>query len=404
MRRLALLGVLLALMLLPVTGVSGNGPIDPEAARLAAIEAINTDSEQFGGVYIDEAGVLVIQYVGENRGRAAVERVLVPEVAVRWVQVERSQDELARIANEIRQRKLDGVFAISIETLTNRVEIWLDEYAPRSTLAAAFAAEYADAIFIRPGTDILYAAACNSRTDCTPWRGGIRIDRNNDNGWCTWGFQAKRNGNLQMITAGHCQERGKKFNHNGSTIGSNGVSRNSINPDTFDGIDVSRTRIDGAYPPNNTNRLYFSGSLKNHSLTSERTNNQFAVGQVAVKSGARTDTTAGQITSTNFSYQLIPAQGAGSLVHYPNCTFETRATCPEVWGLKVSNIVAKGGDSGSPVYSGSIVPPYGVIEPGSVLFGFVSAANADLEIMVFAPAQTTRQKLTLDQWCFTNSC
>jgi hypothetical protein len=130
---------------------------DPEAARLAAIEAINTDSEQFGGVYIDEAGVLVIQYVGENRGRAAVERVLVPEVAVRWVQVERSQDELARIANEIRQRKLDGVFAISIETLTNRVEIWLDEYAPRSTLAAAFAAEYADAIFIRPGTDILYA-------------------------------------------------------------------------------------------------------------------------------------------------------------------------------------------------------------------------------------------------------
>lgn len=120
---------------------------DPEAASLRIIEAVNGDPVNFGGVYIDEAGGLVIQYVGANAGRAAVEEVLGPDVSVRWEKVDRSQAELMRILRQIRDRNLDGVSAISIDTLNNQVEVRVDP-GQADALSPILESEYGDAVAV----------------------------------------------------------------------------------------------------------------------------------------------------------------------------------------------------------------------------------------------------------------
>ena len=52
---------------------TATAPVDVEGARLAVVEAVNTDTMNFGGIYLDAGNTLVIEYVGANAGRAAVD-------------------------------------------------------------------------------------------------------------------------------------------------------------------------------------------------------------------------------------------------------------------------------------------------------------------------------------------
>jgi hypothetical protein len=110
------------------------------------VVAVNTDTTNFGGVYLDTDGTLVIQYVGANAGRAAVEAVLDPKVCVRWQKVDRSRADLDQIMTAITDRNLNGVGAVAIDTLDNRVEV--DVYPPEDVaqLALLFGTEYGAAV------------------------------------------------------------------------------------------------------------------------------------------------------------------------------------------------------------------------------------------------------------------
>jgi hypothetical protein len=112
-------------------------PIDLEQAQLGVVEAVNTDPVNFGGVYLDADGTLVILYVGTNAGRACVEAVLDPGLAVRWQQVERSQADLMRILRKIGNRNIEGVVAISIDTMNNQVDVLVAENDPGAEAATA---------------------------------------------------------------------------------------------------------------------------------------------------------------------------------------------------------------------------------------------------------------------------
>jgi hypothetical protein len=100
-------------------------PEDVEQVRLDVIAAVKGDTTNFGGVYLDEDNVLVIQYVGSNVGRPAVDDQLRPGVDVRWEKVERSRDDLMRILREVRELDLDGVWAVSIDTVSNQVQVFV---------------------------------------------------------------------------------------------------------------------------------------------------------------------------------------------------------------------------------------------------------------------------------------
>jgi hypothetical protein len=299
---------------------------------------------------------------------------------------------------QIRDRNLEGVVGIGIDTINNEVEVTVHPSEHFANVSSAINHSFGHGATIIATDDPPVADICSSRTNCTPWRGGIRIEQNNGPGACTWGFQASRNGNLQMITAGHCQVTGGKFNHNGETIGSNGVGRNAIDPATFGTLDVSRTRVTGSSYPIYQNRLYAAEAYRSWSITSVKAYSGFAVPQAVGKSGISTHYSSGYITDVDYDYQLLPAQGGGSLVHYPNCTFETPSTCPWVWGVK-ANYARAGGDSGSPVYSAF---PYSNPPMGTKLFGIHSAGAGS--VAVFVPASTAASTLTLDFWCTTDGC
>ncbi len=104
-----------------------SAPINPDEPLLRVVRAVNSDPMNFGGVYLERGGArdgeLVIQYVGSNPGRAAIEARITPGLAVRWEKVERSRSELDRIQDQIRERHLDGVAWIAIDTIRNQVKV-----------------------------------------------------------------------------------------------------------------------------------------------------------------------------------------------------------------------------------------------------------------------------------------
>jgi hypothetical protein len=157
------------------------------------------------------------------------------------------------------------------------------------------------------------------------------------------------------------------------------------------------TSIDGPYYPTTQNIIYATNVTKSFPLTGVRSINNFALGQGVEKSGLTTGYTNGSITSTSINHRLVPREGAGSLVHYPNCTYETWQYCPFAWGMR-TNVHSDEGDSGAPVYAPNNVLPFS----GTVLLGILSAGSSSA--MIFAPARTAAEALDLDFWCTTSGC
>ena len=128
-------------------GAVGVGPAQETPESFAVVEAVHTDPDNFDTVYFDVYGVLVIEYVGDNAGRAAVETKLTPEMEVRWVQVRYSRTELRRIQDEIVDRHLDGVYWVGSGSVCNAVTVGVDEESideVRQLLAEA----YGDAVHV----------------------------------------------------------------------------------------------------------------------------------------------------------------------------------------------------------------------------------------------------------------
>lgn len=128
-------------------GPVGVGPAPDTPEVLAVVEAVHTDPDNFDTIYFDIHGVMVIEYVGDNAGRAAVEAKLTPEMEVRWVQVRYSRSELQRIQKEIVDRRLDGVYWVASGSVCNAVTVGVDKDSideVRQLLAEA----YGDAVHV----------------------------------------------------------------------------------------------------------------------------------------------------------------------------------------------------------------------------------------------------------------
>ncbi|HUG30192.1 MAG TPA: hypothetical protein VMQ65_06760 [Candidatus Limnocylindria bacterium] len=138
--------------------LASSPPIDPEEPLLRVIVAVNSDPINFGGVYLERGGArdgeLVIQYVGSNAGRAAVEARITPGLAVRWEKVEYSRGELLRIAREISDLRLAGVFGVSSGTSRNRVIVMVGPSGSVAEVSQVLAPKYGDAVVVEFSADV----------------------------------------------------------------------------------------------------------------------------------------------------------------------------------------------------------------------------------------------------------
>lgn len=245
----------------------------------AAISAIVANPSKFADVFQDDSdGIwkLRIFYVGDaGEARASLDGLLPADLPVQWDDVTRSGEELRRIKADVIDMwydiGLDRISEVSIDTLSNSVHVGLP--APDEGLSALLRDRYGDAVTTKI-TQPDQPGACNAATDpeggsrynCTPMRGGIRIDFNE--GPCStmmWG-RNKTTGTRYIITAGHCGDLNQKdFFHNGAFVGrSNAISWTLASPRS----DSRRIPTTG----NNVqmNRVYETPSTKSYAITSVR--------------------------------------------------------------------------------------------------------------------------------------
>lgn len=124
--------------------------------------------------------------------------------------------------------------------------------------------------------------ACNSRTDCNPFRGGILIDGANDSfASCTSGFSAiNANGADYVLTAGHCLNAG--------TIVHNGVPARRVGGVAFatngGNVDVARIFVDRSYAVDD---FFTAQGANNRDVSSAMNTYGTTIGQTICHTGYR---------------------------------------------------------------------------------------------------------------------
>lgn len=210
--------------------------------------------------------------------------------------------------------------------------------------------------------------AC-SRTNCDPpLRGGIRLERRNENIGFTLGFGARNAaGSRYMITHGHGGNVGGnvEVQHNDNPIGSiptTGVS-------TFGPVDAARVFVNGnsIYSPGRTYYIYRTSSAQLLQVHFVSNVGDWSRGDVACMSGINAGWDCGVIQATN-------APGASNTAQ-----------------LEVSGIARGPGDSGAPywIQNGGAEIALGVHNGGSGTTAYAShAENVENELDIFISTRT----------------
>jgi len=123
----------------------GSPPETPEF--LALVGAVHHDPDNFDTIYVDPNGIVVIEYVGDNAGRPAVEGKIPPGLEVRWRQVRHSRTELRRIQDEITERRLAGVWWTGSGNACNAVTVGVDKDSI-DEIRRMLAETYGDAVHV----------------------------------------------------------------------------------------------------------------------------------------------------------------------------------------------------------------------------------------------------------------
>jgi hypothetical protein len=123
----------------------GSPPETPEFLEL--VGAVHRDPDNFDTIYVDPTGIVVIEYVGDNAGRPAVEKKIPPGMEVRWRQVRYSRTELRRIQDEIMERHLAGVYWTGSGNACNAVTVGVDEDSINE-IRRLLAETYGDAVHV----------------------------------------------------------------------------------------------------------------------------------------------------------------------------------------------------------------------------------------------------------------
>ncbi|HVL89239.1 MAG TPA: S1 family peptidase [Actinomycetota bacterium] len=231
-------------------------------------------------------------------------------------------------------------------------------------------ARYGERVRVVPGQAFrpLAGPPCLAqRTHCGPvMRGGLELI-GDTLVTCTSGVEARlnRNGEIGVITAGHCFRNGQVVTHGGMLLGPAG-------PSTFSG------GVDGAFVTHSlgaptflpSNWVYYSGSDREHAITAVQSMAAEKVGQSVCRTGRTTSLQCGTITSVNATIVI----GAVTLTNQ-----------------RVVNVCALPGDSGGPFLSGGTFR--GIVSAGNYVGSGSSASCHGTPFTTYSPAERIQSVL-----------
>ena len=192
---------------------------------------------EYAGAWLDQqhGGHLVVAATDAGRAEQVV-RGLAHRDEIRVSTVRYSLQDLDKIRDQIQRRIGNTVFA-QTEVTRNRVEVWTDQPDQVTrALAGIITADQAVAVLRSPQVT---PTACRPPDFCDPpMRGGITVGMANKKGeafdWCTSGFNLQDNvGRFYATTAGHCftPERARYVSQPNSTASNPQLIAIGKNPD-----------------------------------------------------------------------------------------------------------------------------------------------------------------------------
>lgn len=320
---------------------------------------------EYAGTWLDQrgGGVLVVAATRPEHARRVV-RGLPHRDEIKVVPAAYSLRDLAHLRDRVAARTGKAGYA-QVNEVMNRVEVWTAERAALTPALAGLGPDR-DAVVIRAVPKEV-STACNSFECDPPMRGGISVILANQDkeglDFCTAAFNIKDNhNNLFTSTAGHCftelNRKGKdprfilspKNDHVIGDIDSNlSVFANTAIP-RLDYAFARITNTDEWFPPGHShNSIFFKCSTEpqpatcdksredpTYQITAIRDYDAMNVGDVVCMAGASPMTGAVQ-----------PGVRCGEIIAKPDGGIQT-------------NICAKKGDSGSPLFDQPSHKAYGI--------------------------------------------
>jgi hypothetical protein len=311
---------------------------DAVAVAVGPMVAELRQTDGFAGLFIDQAagGVVDMAFVGEvPLPPDWTGRHLPPGTEVRFRTADYSYAELRElqdlVTNDWLRLEADGLpmVSVGVDPRTNRVLVGVD--ASAIDAAPAFARAYGPRVIVRQVSPEEPTADCNSRDDCPPMKGGLKI--NGAIKACTSGFNGRpvaSSSARYIITAGHCirdDGLGSTWSHNGDDLG---IS-------IFHDYHQNSTADVGVIAHDTTGPHYHYYSVNNLSIrkvTAGRPNDQQPVGATICRAGqaSNPEWKCGQVLQADEDVSV-----GGVLLHH-------------MWQQDFSNSM---GDSGGPITNGS---------------------------------------------------
>lgn len=268
------------------------------------------------GIYLNAQGQTVVTVTTKSAAATVRAAGAVPKM------VTRSAADLKRATSTLdASAKVPGT-AWAVDPAANQVLVSVDSTVTGSKLAAVKAAVAKLGAAARlesvPGT---FSTKINGGSAI--YGGGYR---------CSLGFNVISGSTYYFLTAGHCGEVASTWyaNSNHSTVLGDTVGY------SFPGDDYALVRYTGSVSHPGTVNLY---NGRNQDITSAGTP---AVGATVYRSGSTTGVHSGRVTALD------------TTVNYAEGT---------VYGLIQTTVCAQGGDSGGPLYAGTVA--YGLTSGGS---------------------------------------
>jgi streptogrisin D len=284
-------------------------PIDPVGPAGAAL--VEQLGDRSAGSYLDESGALVVGVTDAASAAKVRAAGAVPRMVARsGAQLAAAQGELARTAT------VPGT-AWAVDPVTNQVLVSIDESVTGSALATvkAAVARLGDTVRVEQVAGVFSTRAVGGDAI---YSGQYR---------CSLGFNVRGGSTYYFLTAGHCGNIGTTWYSNSARTAVLGTRTGS----SFPGNDYAIIRYTTSGTP--------SGTVGSQDITSSGTP---AVNQTVTRRGSTTGTRSGRVTALN------------ATVNYAEGT---------VTGLIRTTVCAEGGDSGGPLYAGTVA--YGLTSGGS---------------------------------------
>lgn len=306
-----------------------------EAAAALQVTLRTTQSDDFGGMWVDEQGDFVVAVAGG--GTALSEAVVAADlgIPIEIRQVAYAQEELdaihARIVDEA-----GPIFAIldmplaAIETdiLNNRVNVLVAGDYPSA--ARLLAERYGSAIEVKLVSSRAVGVACTNSNCPNPLKAGARLYKSGTYA-CMSSFVMRSIANTYYLsTAGHCSNVGNTWQHPSGTAIGTASHQGWVD---FSPADVALISIAQSQKGN---KLCAGPACVIASITAREnpaSGQEFIGEQTCV--ARKTSTACGNLISTNNTIGICRSDGE----------------CHPITNLRRTSFSVSPGDSGAPVYS-----------------------------------------------------